>query len=235
MRTLLIRLAAAMQSYGIESKFDIRHTGREPTKSTVIGILSAALGIRRDDDAVLEKLSALKFGVRVDKEGEQLVDLHMAHGEKTSYLTRRYYLADAVFLVGISGADDLLEQLDAALKHPVFPLFLGRRSCPPTLPVTLGIREAELLQALTDEPWIAPEWYQKKCMQSGQPELRLITDAMPGEYSAARQKDAPVSYNPIWRKYQYRAVVDRGFVMPISMIEMTETQHDAMEEVMKCT
>ena len=72
-------------------------------------------------------------------------------------------------------------------------------------------------------------------MQSGQPELRLITDAMPGEYSAARQKDAPVGYNPIWRKYQYRAVVERGFVMPISMIEMTETQHDAMEEGMKCT
>ena len=67
MATLLLRLAAPLQSWGAESKFDTRRTGREPTKSGVIGLLAAALGIRRDADAEIQGLSAaLRFGVRVD-------------------------------------------------------------------------------------------------------------------------------------------------------------------------
>lgn len=48
MSTLLLRLAAPLQSWGIDSKFDIRRTGREPSKSGVIGLICAALGIKRD-------------------------------------------------------------------------------------------------------------------------------------------------------------------------------------------
>ena len=50
MSTLLLRLAAPLQSWGIDSKFDIRRTGREPSKSGVIGLICAALGIKRDDE-----------------------------------------------------------------------------------------------------------------------------------------------------------------------------------------
>ena len=47
MSTLLLRLAGPMQAWGADSRFDIRKTNREPTKSGVIGLLAAALGLRR--------------------------------------------------------------------------------------------------------------------------------------------------------------------------------------------
>ena len=115
--------------------------------------LAAALGRRRDES--LDDLAALKFGIRSDKEGELLKDFHMVlKDKKTSYVTTRYYLADAIFLVGLESQDEnFLKMLDDALQAPVFPLFLGRRSCPPTLPLSLGIRQTDLLTALQEEPW----------------------------------------------------------------------------------
>ncbi|MFQ9792825.1 MAG: type I-E CRISPR-associated protein Cas5/CasD [Acutalibacteraceae bacterium] len=132
MSTLLLRLAAPLQAWGINSKFDIRKTEREPSKSGVVGLLAAALGRRRDES--LDDLTALTFGIRSDKEGELLKDFHMVlKDKKTSYVTTRYYLADAIFLVGLESQDEtFLKTLDQALQAPVFPLFLGRRSCPPT-------------------------------------------------------------------------------------------------------
>lgn len=147
MATLLLRLAAPLQSWGADSKFETRKTNREPTKSGVIGLLAAALGLRRDDAAGLARLNGLHFAVRADREGSLLVDFHTANREedrkkgKAPYVTYRHYLQDAVFLVGLESEDTaLLQELETALKHPVYPLYLGRRSCPPTLPLCLDIR-----------------------------------------------------------------------------------------------
>ena len=68
----------------------------------------------------------------MEREGQLLVDYHTAktQDEKTSYVTYRHYLQDAVFLAGIESEDAaLLQQLQQALLHPVFPLYLGRRCC----------------------------------------------------------------------------------------------------------
>ena len=80
MSTLLLRLAAPLQAWGINSKFDIRKTEREPSKSGVVGLLAAALGRRRDES--LDDLTALTFGIRSDKEGELLKDFHMVLKDK---------------------------------------------------------------------------------------------------------------------------------------------------------
>ncbi len=147
MATLLLRLAAPLQAWGADSKFETRKTGREPTKSGVIGLLAAALGLRRDEREALLRLTGLRFGVRVEREGQLLVDYHTAktQDEKTSYVTYRHYLQDAVFLAGIESEDAaLLQQLQQALLHPAFPLYLGRRCCPPTLPLCLGVRPGSL-------------------------------------------------------------------------------------------
>ena len=144
MATLLLRLAAPLQAWGADSKFETRKTAREPTKSGVIGLLAAALGLRRDETEPLTRLAQLRFGVRVEREGQLLVDFHMARNEEKdrSYVTYRHYLEDAVFLVGLESEDTaLLQELAEALTHPVFPLYLGRRACPPTLPLCLGLRE----------------------------------------------------------------------------------------------
>ena len=101
MYTLLLRIAAPLQAWGDESKFEIRRTQREPTKSGILGMVAAAMGKKRDES--LEELVKLSFGVRVDQEGAIKRDFHMVHKDaKTSYLTYRDYLEDAVFLVGLS-------------------------------------------------------------------------------------------------------------------------------------
>ena len=63
MATLLLRLAAPLQSWGSDSKFETRKTDREPTKSGVVGLLAAALGLRRDDTEGLARLNGLRFAV----------------------------------------------------------------------------------------------------------------------------------------------------------------------------
>ena len=147
MATLLLRLAGPLQSWGVDSKFEIRNTLDFPTKSGVIGLLAAALGYSREEP--LDKLNTLNFGVRIDKAGQLLTDYHTAASrkdkKKTSYVTTRIYLADAVFLVGLESSDiAFLEELQSALYNPAFPLYLGRRSCVPEMPLVIGIREDSL-------------------------------------------------------------------------------------------
>ena len=107
MATLLLRLAAPLQSWGSDSKFETRKTDREPTKSGVVGLLAAALGLRRDDTEGLARLNGLRFAVRADQEGSLLVDFHTAKSRDTSYVTYRHYLQDAVFLAGLESGSFL--------------------------------------------------------------------------------------------------------------------------------
>ena len=152
MSTLLLRFAGPLQAWGADSRFDVRRTNREPTKSGVIGLIASALGLRRD--APLDELNRLRFGVRVDREGVLLRDLHTVRKDKnTSYMTTRYYLSDAVFLIGLYSDDEtLMQRLEHAVRNPAHPLFLGRRSCPPEGHVCLGLRQMPLEETLKSEP-----------------------------------------------------------------------------------
>ena len=223
MATLLLRLAAPLQAWGADSKFETRKTGREPTKSGVIGLLAAALGVRRDEADALARLSGLRFGVRVEREGQLLVDYHTAktQDEKTSYVTYRHYLQDAVFLAGMESEDTaLLQQLQQALLHPVFPLYLGRRSCPPTLPLCLGLRQCSLREALQAEPPLCPG-------RPGRPG-RMVLDADPQEPGAAVQRDVPISFDPHHRQYGYRSVRELWQTLPD---RPENTEHDPFREL----
>ncbi|HKM32460.1 MAG TPA: type I-E CRISPR-associated protein Cas5/CasD [Oscillospiraceae bacterium] len=218
MSTLLLRLAAPLQSWGDESKFEARKTRREPTKSGIIGILAAALGRKRNES--VEDLCLLRFGVRVDREGKLAYDFHTAKPPKAKdpYITTRYYLEDAVFLVGLESEDtELLRTLQDALKHPRFPLFLGRRSCPPTLPLVWGgIRSESLIKALRSEPPIVSKGKRETV------EMRIVCDALGNEQRIARQQDLPISFSPEHRKYGYRQVTE---------FHTQKVEHDPMEEL----
>lgn len=224
MSTLLLRLAAPLQAWGTDSKFEVRRTNREPSKSGVIGLLAAALGLRRDAD--LTELSALRFGVRVDRNGEVIKDFHMAKADKTSYLTYRYYLSDAIFLVGLESEDrSFLEQIERALRNPCFPLFLGRRSCPPTLPLVLGIREDALETALRGEE------NQNKDLKSIRQSHRYIRlDCGVGEQEGAVVQDLPISFNPMKREFAYRRAKEIWLRDDVNTEESAE-EHDAMAEL----
>ena len=198
MSTLLMRLAAPLQAWGLESKFDVRRSGREPTKSGVIGLAAAALGIRRDEDTRLAELAAMRFGVRIDREGVMMRDFHTARTSSTAYVTQRYYLSDAVFVAGLESEDEaLLNRIADALAHPVFPLYLGRRSCPPAGPLCMGVVPAALEDALAAAPLQA----------AGAPAngLRMVVEVKPG-HKGGFVRDVPVSFNPEKRLYAFRQV-----------------------------
>ena len=160
MSVLLLRLAGPMQSWGTQSRFSIRETGLEPSKSGVIGLLCAALGRPRHES--LTDLAALRMGVRVDREGRLAYDFHTAQnvlkaagGLKDTEPSRRYYLADARFLVGLESSEtDLLRSLYTALADPVWPLYLGRKAFVPSEPVWLpdGMADGSLLDTLQAYP-----------------------------------------------------------------------------------
>lgn len=166
MPTLLLRLAGPMQSWGTTSRFDQRDTGKEPSKSGVIGLLAAALGIDRETwNEDLQALAALAMGVRHDRPGvlkrdyqtaQRIISADRSKMHETA-VTTRDYLADAVFLVGFEGSDRrLLERTHAALQNPVWPLALGRKSYVPSEPVWLegGVVDEPLMSALSAHPWL---------------------------------------------------------------------------------
>lgn len=134
--TLLLKLEGPMQSWGYRSRFDYRDTALEPTRSGVIGLICAAMGIARGED--ISRFDALRMGVRVDKEGRPERDYHTAldvikaDGSGTGTVqSYRDYLADASFNVGLECDDKaFLEEIAAALQNPVWPLFLGRKAFP---------------------------------------------------------------------------------------------------------
>lgn len=157
---LLLACVGPMQSWGTRSRFQERDTEREPTKSGVIGLVCAALG--RDRSEPVDDLSALRLGVRVDREGvlrkdfQTAQDVIVAGGNGwQNLISNRYYLADAAFLVGLEGGMDLLQEIHAALARPKWPLFLGRKSYVPSLPPYLKdglIENADLRQAFAAYP-----------------------------------------------------------------------------------
>lgn len=212
MSTLLLRLAGPMQSWGTDSKFDVRRTQREPSKSGVIGLVAAALGVSRQDRQALATLACLRFGVRVDREGTLLRDYHTAHEktckkEEAVYITNRYYLADAAFVAGLESEDGaLLEKIGEALVSPAFPLYLGRRSCPPTGRIFLGISPKPLEEALRENAPDSASW--------------LVLDAKAGE-PGGLQRDVPLSFNPNRREYGFRRVVSCSL----------HSEHDPMAEL----
>lgn len=203
MPTLLIRLAGPMQSWGTISRFDQRDTGKEPSKSGVIGLLAAALGIDRENWVDVEPLAHLSMGVRHDRPGvlkcdyqtagcAAKKDIIRANGQLSDdgSISHRFYLADAVFLVGLEGADrTLLERIHAALLNPKWPLALGRKSYLPSEPIHIvgGLVDAPLMDVLKSWPWIAS-------LQRHQsyPE-RLLVSAESADGSGVLKMDQPLS------------------------------------------
>ncbi len=204
MVTLLLRLAGPLQSWGVDSKFETRTTRRAPSKSGVVGMIASAMGRNRDDS--IDDLASLQFGVRIDQEGTLLKDYHTAHSPKSSkasYVTNRHYLENGCFLVGLEGDERKLEEVESALKSPVYPLYLGRRSCPPTGKMVLGMRDKDLYSALRDEPWLASEWYRKES-----PPRLMLEIICDGFYGSASElvRDNPLSFSQSHRKHGMRAI-----------------------------
>jgi len=178
--TLFLRLEGPLQAWGDTSKFVIRRTMDAPTKSGVLGLLCCAMGLSREKARErLPELNGLAMGVRIDRHGTRWWDYQtvgagigmttagneVKTGAQGTLITRREYLADASFLVALQGDAKLIHDLAAAIASPKWPVFLGRKSCPPSVPILVTRKREDrtcephietgrsLLDALKCVPW----------------------------------------------------------------------------------
>ena len=167
---LLLRLEAPLMAFGGPMVDHIGRTRSFPSQAQITGLLGNALGYHHQDAAALEVLQRrILFAAALIRAGDQLrdyhtVDLGQRHLTGTGWTTRgvvetrggasgeathirhRWYLADALVLVALtlSPADEAPRLVDvgAALDCPARPLFIGRKPCLPTAPLSLGIASA---------------------------------------------------------------------------------------------
>lgn len=204
MKTLIMTLAGPMQSWGLGSAFEQRNTQYEPTKSGVIGLICAALGRERDEP--LQELTALRMGVRCDQPGllqyefQTALKVARASTGTGAQLSRRAYLADAKFVVGLEGDESLLQQVLHALLNPVWPLFLGRKSYLPSQPVVSpkgAIVSLALEDALLKHPLNKGNIEQYKTVVEG---------AQNADSFQEKRADVPVTFEHGKRQFTERLV-----------------------------
>lgn len=168
---LALFLDGPLQSWGFSSRFQRRTTGLHPTKSGVIGLICAALGIAKGTDEerdVLPKLAGLRMSsIVIQREVQRpagplpilrledyhtVLDTRRASGAMNTdaVVTRRQYLLDARFGVILEGDPELLKRVAAAMEDPTWGVWLGRKSCIPAAPIYRGVfaTETEAQRAL---------------------------------------------------------------------------------------
>ena len=169
MSGLLLHLSGPLQSWGTEADFDVRPTHRFPTASAMTGLLASALGYARGQKDT-DRLSELRYTVRIDRPGTRILDFHTVGGgyPRTStvmtadgaykkegtgtIVTERWYLADAAFTIAVTGPPETITRCADSLARPVFAPYLGRRSCVPDTPILIRDDLQDPVTALDHAP-----------------------------------------------------------------------------------
>ncbi|MDF7680086.1 type I-E CRISPR-associated protein Cas5/CasD [Enterobacteriaceae bacterium ESL0689] len=170
---LVFQLHGPMASWGMAAPGEVRHSQPLPTRSALLGLLAAAVGICRDEEERLHLFNQhYAFLLSASHHPRWARDYHTVQMPKAvrkvryfsrreelhdpkvleTLVTRRDYYTDSWWLVGIAltaNAPYTLEQLQEALRQPVFPLYLGRKSHPLSLPLAPLLLEGEAADVLT--------------------------------------------------------------------------------------
>jgi CRISPR system Cascade subunit CasD len=158
---LILKLHGPMQAWGEHTFEGLRPSANFPTRSGLLGLLGACLGIKRNDRERLQQLAdSFGMAVRVDsrcmprKVGTsqtlhvvKMTDYHTVKDAREDYTgmkmhdtiqTWREYLYDAEFTVVLWNKPNStlsLDELETAVQRPHFTPYLGRRSCPISRPL----------------------------------------------------------------------------------------------------
>jgi len=179
---LIIKLQGAMQAWGGHTYEDYRPSLIFPTRSAIVGLLGACVGIEREDIQALQALNKSfhqELTVRADKRKierrknaddksvsmQKITDFHtVQHARKVdgkprpeAIVSRREYLCDAEFTLALAFVENAsygLDRVKQAIQKPVYTPFLGRRSCPIQRPLYEAVINAENAQAALSQ--IAP-------------------------------------------------------------------------------
>jgi CRISPR system Cascade subunit CasD len=151
--------------------------------------------------------SQLKMGVRVEHEGGRLVDYQTVMGQ-SPIVSPRAYLQDAAFLVALTGPLGLLEDCRRALADPHWPIFLGRKSCPPARPIfeEITLEYESVKDALEHHGW---DWYGHSEGDKPPEQLRCVIEVPDGDALRADR----VIRNPA-RMYGTRVVKEFSVSFP---------------------
>jgi len=199
MEYLLFRLYGPLASWGEIAVGESRHTAAYPGKAALIGLLAAALGIRRDEEEQqLALASGYQFAVKVLSTGSLLRDYHTTQVPDSvgafTYRTRRdeliigkerlgtilssrEYRCDALSLVAVRALDDApysLQELCNALLTPKFHLYLGSKSCPLAAPLKPRIRTAQGFGQALNEYQPGPLYISPRMIRTAQEETKVM-------------------------------------------------------------
>lgn len=236
MKTCILQLYAPMVSWGEIAIGGERRTALQPSRSAIIGLIAAALGIKREAEEELAQLTdAIRIAVRVDRPGTILRDYHTAQvpgkDSKAVYHTRkdemnappekiktvlssREYRCDAYALVAICLSSDgwTLEQISDSLKSPTFHLYLGRKSSPPALPLSPQIIEAtDLKQAFAKASFAWPVPYDESSQWKADSFAQYSTNFFRAETTHYYWEEGMVSgVEPLQKTARYDQPISRS-------------------------
>jgi CRISPR system Cascade subunit CasD len=217
---LALLLDGPMQSWGFASRFTRRTTALHPTRSGIIGLIAAAMGVDKhasNETDAIARFARLGITVltlpRKDRRGkdrlmQRLDDYHTVTGirrasgkveEDATVLTNRHYLLDARFGVLIEGDIGLLSEIEGALINPKWGLWFGRKCCLPATPV-LAAKQGD-----RSEVW---RTLLQRSGYSGDESIEhfdRIIEVAAGESGAESLDDMPVGYGqPIGERHTTR-------------------------------
>lgn len=241
---LVFRLYGPLAAWGEIAVGGERRSATHPGRSAIIGLLAAAAGIdRHDTERQLRMNESYGVAVKLISAGGILKDYHTAQRPKAEWkvihctrkselnanklntvLSSREYRTDALAVVAVWARDDAplftLPELEQSLKEPTYHLYLGRKSCPLSVPLEPQVKQGETLRAALDLARFSPlicnmyqsEWAEKMendLFRQGTAIYFWGNHPMPGmeETQVTERYDKPIS------RTQWQFVPRREFMM----------------------
>jgi CRISPR system Cascade subunit CasD len=221
---LLFRLYGPLASWGEVAVGEVRPSELTPSRSALLGLVAAALGLRRSDEEAQRQLTeVLHFAVRTDWGGAPLRDYHTVQtgraGRKETFFTRRdelraarvdtlvsqrYYRVEGAWTVvaWLRSADRwTLENLAAALRQPVFVPYLGRKSCPLAWPLEPKVVTAASVVAALEASACA-RWHAHVKALGRKPSESVLLSWEAGEEAVVGVRPGEVSVRETLRRDQ---------------------------------
>lgn len=162
MNYIKICLSGVLQYFCNTSSTSLKKTyttSMTPTKTSIVGLISSALGYDRDSDDVKVLSDRITVKYETIQEPTILSDFQTVRPLKSQQycMSKEYrkhssfvnyagkskneaiiksiqYLQDGEFEVYVGGSDELLKDIYDALRNPTYALFIGKRSCIPNKP-----------------------------------------------------------------------------------------------------
>jgi CRISPR system Cascade subunit CasD len=171
---VVFQLYGPMAAWGDIAVGEYRPSFAHPSKSAIVGLIAAALGIRRDEEERQRLLAnACGLAVRIDAMGVLLRDYHtvqvptsrkgkqhytrrseLASDDLNTILSSRDYRCDAVYTVAVQiehGSSFTASTIRERLSSPEFTLYLGRKSCPLALPLQPTVMKANTVREVFEK------------------------------------------------------------------------------------